>query len=108
MIKQPKVQSAVIGLLAALCLVGIGVEAAGAGKAPTATARSAVKLTGASLVSYTNCPQMLEQVKAQALKEVAVRASCDHGGCLMARSSTAGSAASISGPGPWSLKRRSP
>ena len=27
MIKQPKVQSAVIGLLAALCLVGIGVEA---------------------------------------------------------------------------------
>ncbi len=70
MIKQPKVQSAVIGLLAALCLVGIGVEAAGAGKAPTATARSAVKLTGASLVSYTNCPQMLEQVKAQALKEV--------------------------------------
>ena len=70
MIKQPKVQSAVIGLLAALCLVGIGVEATGAGKAPTATAKSAVKLTGASLVSYTNCPQMLQQVKAQALKEV--------------------------------------
>ncbi len=70
MIKQPKVQSAVIGLLAALCLVGIGVEATGAGKAPTTAAKSAVKLTGASLVSYTNCPQMLQQVKAQALKEV--------------------------------------
>ncbi|HUC15241.1 MAG TPA: beta-propeller domain-containing protein, partial [Acidimicrobiales bacterium] len=70
MIKQPKVQSAVIGLLAALCLVGIGVEATRAGKPPVATANPAVKLTGASLVSYTNCSQMLQQVKAQALKEV--------------------------------------
>ena len=70
MIKQPKVQSAVIGLLAALCLVGIGVEASGAGKPPATTATSAVKLTGAALVSYTNCSQMLEQVKTQALKEV--------------------------------------
>ena len=70
MIKQPKLQSAVIGLLAALCLVGIGVEATGAGKPPTTPAKSAVKLTGAALVSYTNCSQMLQQVKAQALKEV--------------------------------------
>jgi len=70
MIKQPKVQSAVIGLLAALCLVGIGVEASGAGKPPATAAKSAVKLTGAALVSYTSCSQMLEQVKTQALKEV--------------------------------------
>ena len=70
MIKQPKLQSAVIGLLAALCLVGIGVEANGAGKHPAPAAKSTVELTGASLVSYTNCLQMLQQVKAQALKEV--------------------------------------
>jgi uncharacterized secreted protein with C-terminal beta-propeller domain len=70
MIKQPKLQSAVIGLLAALCLVGIGVEATGAGKPSATTAKPAVKLTGASLVSYTSCSQMLQQVKAQALKEV--------------------------------------
>jgi len=70
MIKQPKLQSAVIGLLAALCLVGIGVEATGGDKPPAATAKSAVKLTGAALVSYTSCSQMLQQVKAQALKEV--------------------------------------
>jgi hypothetical protein len=70
MIKQPKLQSAAIGLLAALCLVGIGVEASGAGKSPTATTKSAVKLTGAALVSYRSCSQMLQQVKAQALKEV--------------------------------------
>ncbi len=73
MIKQPKLQSAVIGLLAALCLVGIGVEATGAHKSSAIAvnqAKPAVKLTGAALVSYTSCSQMLQQVKAQALKEV--------------------------------------
>lgn len=70
MLKKPKVQSAVVGLLAALCLVGIGVEASGRGSTPATTPKPAVKLTGAALVSYTSCSQMLQQVKAQALKEV--------------------------------------
>ncbi len=74
MIKQPKLQPAAIGLLAALCLVGIAVEATAAGKPPASTAKSAVKpavkLAGAALVSYTSCSQMLQQVKAQALNEV--------------------------------------
>jgi hypothetical protein len=70
MIKHSKLGPAVVGLLAALCLVGIGVEATGAGEPPVTAANSAVKLTGASLVSYTSCSQMLSQVKAEALKEV--------------------------------------
>jgi hypothetical protein len=70
MVKHSKLEPAVIGLLAALCLVGIGVEATGAGEPPVTAANSAVKLTGASLVSYTSCSQMLGQVKAEALKEV--------------------------------------
>jgi len=70
MIKHPKLEPAAIGLLAALCLVGISVAATNAGEPPTAAANSGVKLTGATLVSYTSCSQMLQQVKAQALKEV--------------------------------------
>jgi hypothetical protein len=70
MIKHPKLEPALVGVLAALCLVGIGVEATGSGEPPPAAANSEVKLTGAALVSYTSCSQMLQQVKAQALTEV--------------------------------------
>jgi uncharacterized secreted protein with C-terminal beta-propeller domain len=70
MIKRPRLQSAGVGLLAALCLVGIGVEATGSGKPVVTGAKPAVGLTGAALVSYTSCSQMLQQVKAEALKEV--------------------------------------
>src|SRR5580692_4433765 len=70
MIKYPKLEPALVGVLAALCLVGIGVEATGSGAPPFTAASSGVKLTGAALVSYTSCSQMLQQVKAQALKEV--------------------------------------
>jgi hypothetical protein len=72
--KRPKVKSAVAGLLAATCLAGLSFEASGqlGGAARTAPGpvRPEVKLTGAELVSYTSCAQMLRQVKAEALKEV--------------------------------------
>ena len=45
-------------------------EATSSGGRPSTAANSEVKLTGAALVSYTSCSQMLKQVKAQALKEV--------------------------------------
>ena len=77
--KALKVGSAVTGLVAAMCLVGLGVEAsaststststAGARAAPPSTGKPA-NLAGADLVSYTSCSQLLHQVKAEALKEV--------------------------------------
>ena len=79
-----KVRSAVTGLVAAMCLIGVGVEASasastgtGTSTGPGTAASSArpstgrpTKLAGADLVSYTSCSQLLQQVKAEALKEV--------------------------------------
>ena len=74
--KALKVGSAVTGLVAAMCLVGLGVEASAstststsARAAPPSTGKPA-NLAGADLVSYTSCSQLLHQVKAEALKEV--------------------------------------
>ena len=72
--KRPKVRSVVAGLLAATCLAGLSFEASGqlggAARTGPGPVRPAVRLTGAELVSYTSCAQMLRQVKAEALKEV--------------------------------------
>ncbi len=72
--KGSKVQPAAAGLVAALCVVGLGLSAAGPAHAssPTATLRSKArpKPSGADLVAYTSCAQLLDQVKAEAMKEV--------------------------------------
>lgn len=69
--RRPKVKSAVAGLLTATCLVGLSFEASGQlGGATVSTTGRPVKLTGADLVSYSSCTQMLQQVKAEAVKEV--------------------------------------
>ena len=68
--KALKVRSAVTGLLAAICLIGVGVEASASPSASRPSTGSPAKLAGADLVSYTSCSQLLQQVKAEALKEV--------------------------------------
>jgi len=89
--RRPKVKSAVAGLLTASCLVGLSFESSGQltsgqlssgqlssgqlasgqlGGAAGAGTGHPVKLTGADLVSYASCAQMLRQVTAEALKEV--------------------------------------
>ena len=84
--RRPRVKSSVAGLLAATCLVGLGFEAPGQlasgqlasgrlasgrlGGAAGAGTGHPVRLTGADLVSYASCAQMLRQVKAEALEEV--------------------------------------
>jgi hypothetical protein len=72
--KRSKVQPAAAGLVAALCLFGAGLAAAGPagarGSSAPAKTRAPAKLAGADLVAYTSCSQLLSQVKAQAMKEV--------------------------------------
>jgi hypothetical protein len=69
--RRPGVKSAVAGLLTAVCLVGVSFEASGQlGGATASELRPEAKLAGAELISYTDCAQMLRQVRAEALKEV--------------------------------------
>ncbi len=89
--RRPQLKSAVAGLLTAMCLVGASSDSSGqrvpAHVVPAHVVPAHVvpaplggaagrgrghpgKLTGADLVSYTSCAQMLRQVKAEALEEV--------------------------------------
>jgi uncharacterized secreted protein with C-terminal beta-propeller domain len=77
--KRSVVPPAAAGLLAALCVLGVGLATASPSAARAqgpqtrgaqtgAKARS--KPAGADLVAYKNCAQLLDHVKAEALKEV--------------------------------------
>ena len=101
--RRPQLKSAVAGLLTAMCLVGASSDSSGQRvpthvvpahvvprtwcprEGPTHVVPAPLggaagrgrghpgKLTGADLVSYTSCAQMLRQVKAEALEEVGQR-----------------------------------
>jgi uncharacterized secreted protein with C-terminal beta-propeller domain len=68
--KALKVRSAVTGLLAAACLIGVGMDASASSSTPRPSTGMPASLSGADLVSYTSCAQLLQQVKTQALNEV--------------------------------------
>jgi uncharacterized secreted protein with C-terminal beta-propeller domain len=70
--KRTRMQPAAAGLAVALCVVGGGLATASpsaAGVDPGAV-RARAASSGADLVRYANCAQLLLQVKAEALKEV--------------------------------------
>ena len=72
--KRPKGKAGTAGLMAATCLVGV-VVAAGCASTPASPKAAAgtpktAALTSASLLAYTSCAQLLQQVKAQALQQV--------------------------------------
>lgn len=97
--KRSVVPPAAAGLLAALCVWGVGLATASpsaarehgaqthgaqthraqTGRAQTHRAQTGTKArskpAGADLLSYKNCAQLLDQVKAEALKEVGPMAS---------------------------------
>ncbi len=72
--KGSKVQPAAAGFVAALCVLGLGLAGATPASARADNGPSGskpkTKLAGADLVAYTNCTQLLGQVKAEAMKEV--------------------------------------
>ncbi|HTT88075.1 MAG TPA: beta-propeller domain-containing protein [Acidimicrobiales bacterium] len=73
--KRSKVQPAAAGLVAGLCLLGAGLATAGPAGAggrsqPAVKAKAPTRPSGADLVAYTSCTQLLDQVKAEAMKEV--------------------------------------
>jgi Beta propeller domain len=76
LMKRSKVPPAAAGLVAALCVAGLGLSAASPAAARARVqsvslkTRAGTKPSGADLVGYTSCTQLLEQVKAEAMKEV--------------------------------------
>jgi uncharacterized secreted protein with C-terminal beta-propeller domain len=70
--KPTKVQPAAAGVVAALCVLGAGLATASPSAAGVNTnaVPARAKLSGADLVPYASCAQLLRQVKAEALKEV--------------------------------------
>ena len=70
--RRSTVRPAMAGLFAALSVIGVGLATTSSSAAGTngGHPRASAKLTGADLVSYNNCSQLLRQVKAEAMKEV--------------------------------------
>ena len=70
--KRPRVKPTAAGSLAVLCVFGMGLATASpsAASANTRQVPTRAKLSGADLVPYPNCAQLLSRVKAEAMKEV--------------------------------------
>ena len=70
--KRPRVRPAAAGSLAVLCVFGMGLATASpsAANADSPQVPTRAKLSGADLVPYSNCAQLLSRVKAEAMKEV--------------------------------------
>jgi uncharacterized secreted protein with C-terminal beta-propeller domain len=70
--RRSTVRPAMAGLFAALSVIGVGLATTSPSAAGTNGGHpgTSAKLTGADLVSYNNCSQLLRQVKAEAMKEV--------------------------------------
>jgi hypothetical protein len=72
--KRSVVQPAATGLLAALCVLGVGLTTASPSEARANGAQTGMtasrKPVGADLLSFKNCAQLLNHVKAEALREV--------------------------------------
>ena len=72
--KRSVVQPAATGLLAALCVLGLGLATASPSAARAhgteTDTNGGRKPMGADLLSYKSCAQLLSQVKTEALKEV--------------------------------------
>ncbi len=70
--KRPRVMPTAAGSLAVLCVFGMGLATASPSAANSNSQQvpTRAKLSGADLVPYSNCAQLLSRVKAEAMKEV--------------------------------------